>query len=200
MADLIKASDLKDYGLTEAQSSTPLVARLIRSASEQVLDAAGSPIGGLRSTVTLVQPAGSVLFRLPGLPIQEVHEVTVDGVPMTDYLVVSGGLYRADRWGVNAPAVVAVDYTHGVPDVPADIEDLVCRMVLAGVLNAVDGPEGMVLNNGNISSVAIDDFREAYATGRDVEAVTEMTLPERTRERLAVRFGAGGPSVGSSYE
>lgn len=199
MAELITAGDLTDYGLTAEQTEEPLVARLIRSASAQVRDAAGSPISGQRSTVELVQPPGSMIFRLPGLPVQEVHEVTVDGLPVTDYLLVPGGLYRAERWGTLTPARVVVDYTHGIPDVPADIEDLVCRMVLSGVLNAVDGPEGMVLNNGNISSVSIDDFREAYATGKDVEAVTEMTLPERSRERLRARFGGGGPAVGQHW-
>lgn len=199
MAGLIEATDLEDYGLTTEQTSTLLVTRLIRSASEQVIEAAGSPIGGTTSTVTLVQPPGSTVLRLPGLPIQTVHKVTIDNHEVNDFMVVADGIYRAGLWGFAQPVQVQVEYTHGPPEVPADIQDLVCRMVMAGVINSLDGPEGLILNNGNISSVAIDDFREAYATGSGVEAVTEMTLPTRTRDRLRARFGGNSPTVGASW-
>lgn len=198
MAALITWERLISFGLTQEQADTDLVRFLIDSASEQVVDAAGSPIGEIRSEIEIVQPPALRVLRLPGLPIRKVHSVEVDGVPASDWLVTAGGLYRTQGWGNPGPAQVAVDYTHGM-DVPADIQDLVCRMVLAGVLNAVDGPEGMVLNNGNLSSISIDDFREAYATGANVEAVTEMTLPERTRERLAERFGNSGAKVGGTW-
>lgn len=199
MADLITSEDLLEYGLTSEQAATALVSRLISAASAQVVDAAGTPLGGATSRITLAQPSGPILV-LPGLPITEVHSVTVRGAEVSDYLITAGGLLREGGWWIDGkPTAVTVEYSHGIVEIPADIKDLTCRMVLAGVLNSLDGPDGMVLNNGNLSSIAIDDFRESYATGADVEAVTEMDLPQRVRDRLAARFGNGGSRVRGTW-
>lgn len=198
MAALIETTDLTTLGLSQEQAATPLAQWLINSASDQVIDAARSPIGPTRSEVEMVQPPGSRIFHLPGLPIRQVHSVRISGELVTDWLATAGGLYRAQGWGNPGPAPVTVDYEHGM-EVPSDVKDLVARMVLAGILNAVDGAEGLVLTNGQLSSIALDDFREAYATGQHVEAVTEMDLPQRVRERLAERFGAGGATVRGTW-
>lgn len=190
MADLITPEDLNTFELAELDFTTSRAAGFISSASEAVIEAAGSPILSRRSEVELPAMASKIL-RLPGLPVTEIHSVRVDGVALYGWKRITAGVYRADGWSRWELEIVTVDYTHGLPTVPADIRDLVARMVISAMLAAQDGADGLALNNGRISSVAIDDFREAYATGADVEAVTEMTLPERTRERLARRFGAG---------
>jgi len=190
--DLITAQDLESYPVSLADKDDT-VARLIGAASAQVQDAAGTPILQARSVVELVSSPGRVL-ELPGLPVTAVHSVTIDDVPVTDWRRVVAGIWRSAGWDDDGPVIVTVDYTHGLPEVPADIKDLVCRMVIAGLL--AETPEELALQNGQVSSVAIDDYREAFNTGPDTPA-TEMDLPERTRQRLAARFG-GGARVRSS--
>ncbi len=192
MADLITQADLAKYP-TQVDLNTPLTEVLISSASESVIEAAGSPILEQRSEVELPAMPKKIL-ALPGLPIRTVHSVAVDGVPVIGYRRITAGLYLESGWSPRGIDMVTVDYTHGLTAVPADIKDLVARMVLAGLIAAQDGAEGLALHNGQRSSVAIDDYKEAFATGDDVEAVTEMTLPQRTRDWLSKRFGAG-PSV-----
>ena len=193
MADLITSGDLNDYPVSVDKTGA-LASRLISSASAAVIDAAQSPILETRSTVEVTAMPAKIL-RLPGLPISEVHSVTVDGVAVTGWVQIEAGVHLAEGWSRNGLERVTVDYTHGLRSVPEDIKDLVVRMVLAGLIAAEDGADGLALSNGRISSLAVDDYKEAYATGAEVEAVTEMSLPERTRDWLAARFGAGGPTV-----
>jgi hypothetical protein len=200
MTDLISTSDLTDYGVVIAAGEVAVVNRLIRSASAAVCNAAGAPIIQSTSTVTLTAFDGQLL-RLPGLPIQSVQSViaTADGSVITDWVPVASGLYRRSGWGLSdapgldGPMQVTVTYTHGLAIVPADIAELVVSVVIAG-LEAFRS-ENLGLNNGRVSSVGIDDFKEGYATGLDVEAVTPMTLPSRTRRWLAARFGNGSQVV-----
>ena len=193
MADLITSADLEAYPVSVAKTG-PFVERMIRSASSAVRDAAQSPILQARSTVEVTAMPAKIL-RLPGLPISEIHSVTVAGVAVTGWVQIEAGVYLASGWSRDGLERVTVDYTHGLTSVPEDIKDLVARMVIASLLAAEDGGDGLAMSNGRVSSLAIDDYKEAYATGDEVETVTEMTLPERTRLSLAARFGAGGPVV-----
>lgn len=193
MADLITPADLIPYPVNVSTDSL-LATILISSASSAVTDAAQSPILETRSTVDVTAMPAKIL-RLPGLPISEIHSVTVDGVAVTGWVQIEAGVYLAEGWSRCGLERVTVDYTHGLKAVPADIKDLVARMVIAALIAAEDGADGLALSNGRVSSLAIDDYKEAYATGEDVEAVTEMSLPKRTRDWLAARFGAGGPTV-----
>jgi hypothetical protein len=199
MTDLIGVSDLTDYGVVVADNETSVVGRLIRSASAAVCRAAGAPIIQSTSTVTLLAFDGQLL-RLPGLPIQSVASVVLsDGTVLTDWLKTVSGLYRRDGWGtadvpgLEAPQQVTVTYTHGFAAVPDDVAELVVSMVIAGLEAFRSGDLG--LNNGRVSSVGVDDYKEAYATGLEVEAVTPMTLPSRTRNWLAAQFGNGAQVV-----
>lgn len=192
---LITAADLEKYPLPgDIDLTAPITTVFIESASAEVIDAAGSPILSTRSTVELPALRARIL-RLPGLPVTEVHSVSIDGQPVTGYQRINAGLYRATGWSEGSLEVVTVDYTHGLPELPADIKDLVCRMVISALINAADGADGLAINNGRLSSVAIDDYKESYSTGDTVDAITEMTLPQRTRERLAKRFGNYGAKV-----
>lgn len=200
MTDLISVSDLTDYGVVVADSETAVVGRLIRSASAAVCNAAGAPIIQSTSTVTLTAFDGQLL-RLPGLPVQSVQSViaTEDGSVITDWVLVASGLYRRSGWGMSdapgmdGPLTVTVTYTHGYAAVPDDIAELVVSVVIAGLEAFRSGDLG--LNNGRVSSVGVDDYKESYATGLEVEAVTPMTLPSRTRHWLAARFGNGSQVV-----
>lgn len=193
---LITIADLQTYPLpAEVDWDAPIVAVLIESASAEIIDAAGSPIVSKRSTVEL--PAGRArILRLPGLPVTEIHAVSVDGVPVTGWKRINAGLFRPTGWSEAGLEIVTVEYTHGLPVLPADLKDLVCRMVIGGLLSALDGEgDGFTLDNGRLSSVKIDDYAEGYATGDTVDAITEMSLPQRTRDRIAKRFGNYGAKV-----
>jgi hypothetical protein len=194
VAALITAEDLDKYELEGLNFTGTRAQTMISIASEAVIEAAGSPILRARSEIELTAMPAKIL-RLPGLPVTEIHSVKVDGALLVGWKRITAGIYRPDGWSRCELETVIVDYTHGLPSVPADIKDLVARMVIAGLLAAQDDADGLALSNGRLSSFAIDDYREAYATGEEVEAVTEMTLPERTRERLARRFGSAGPTV-----
>lgn len=193
MGDLIVSSDLNVYPVTIEQSEALFIDRLISVASAAVTNAAGCQIKEARSTLTLLVTPGRTV-RLPGAPIREVHTVTHDGEPVKGWLKTSTGLYSALAFNQREPFELTVDYTHGLVEVPLDVADLVCRMVISGLLAGRDGGESLALNNGALSSIAIDDYKEAYATG-DIEAVTEMTLPTSTRRWLRQRF-SGGAVVG----
>lgn len=201
---LISAADLADYGVSVASTETVLVGRLIDAASQAVIQAAGSPILRTTSSVTLVA-AGGTLLRLPGLPIVSVQSATIGGVsilgPSADGSIDPGncvlngaGLYRPTGWANYGPEMVDITYTHGYTAVPTDVVDLLVAMVIAGLSAARSGDDGLAMNNGRMSSVSIDDYKEAYATG-DVEAVTPMMLPKRTRDWLSSRFGGGAQVV-----
>lgn len=186
MADLITQDDLSEYGVTVEAEEFNTVGRLIRAASAAVIDAARSPIQEVRSEVTLLGRPGTLL-TLPGLPIREIHTITVAGVEVTDWLQADTGAYCPSGWPVKR---ITIDYTHGLPEVPEDIIALVVSMVTAGLLAVRDGEDAIALNNGLLSSFAIDDYKESYATGKDSEAVTPMALTERTQRWLARRFGS----------
>ncbi|MDR4533216.1 hypothetical protein [Glutamicibacter sp. PS] len=194
---LITTADLEKYPLpATADLNAPIVDVLINSASAAVTDAAGSPILQRRSTVTLL--AGRArLLRLPGLPVREIHTVTVDGQPVTGWHQAAGGIYLATGFSDRSITPVTVDYTHGLTELPADIKDLVCRMVISSLIVAQSDDEEpyLTIDNGRLSSVAIDDYKEGYATGDTVDAITEMDLPQRTKDWLAKRFGNSGAKV-----
>lgn len=200
MANLISTSDLADYGVVIADSETAVVGRLIRSASAAVCRAAGAPIIQATSTVQLAAFDGQLL-RLPGLPIQSIQSIVsvANGSDITDWIPVSAGAYRRDGWGASdvpgleGPQLIEVTYTHGLATTPDDIAELVVSIVIAGLDAYRSGDLG--LNNGRFASVAVDDFKESYATGLEVEAVTPMTLPSRTRNWLAAQFGNGAQVV-----
>ena len=192
---LIQKTDLEQYPLPEGiDLDNPITQVLIDSASDEVISAAGSPIISTRSVVDLPAQRARIL-RLPGLPVTEIHSVTVDSEPVSDWKKINAGLYRPTGWSERGLEIVTVDYTHGLPTIPSDIKDLVCRMVISGLINSMEGADGFVLNNGRLSSIKIDDYAEGYATGDTVDAITEMSLPQRTRDRLAKRFGNYGAKV-----
>ncbi|MFF8942839.1 hypothetical protein ACF1A5_11320 [Streptomyces sp. NPDC014864] len=126
-------------------------------------------------------------LHLPGKPVTAVSAVSIDGVACTDWTLVSGALARPH--GFAEGTAVEVTYTHGLPAVPADIVDLVCR--LAGqALVALRAGEPM---GRAVTSERIGDYSVTYADSE----TGGMSLSDFQRNRLAARFG-GSISFGRS--
>ena len=192
---LIEPELLPLYGETVDASETATVNELIASASSAITSAAGTGILAATSTIEVLG-LEERLLNLPGAPVRRVDEVLADGtlIDPSTYRVTSNGIFRAQGWacGRDLPNL-RITYFHGFDEVPNDIKTLCVSMVIAGLIASREG--GWDLQNGRMSSIGIDDYREAYATsGEGIEQVTPMDLPERTRNRLRKRFG-GGVSV-----
>lgn len=195
---LIKPTDLALYGETIGESETATVNELIASASSAITSAAGTQILAGTSTIEVLG-LNERMLNLPGTPIRRVDEVLADGdlIDPATYRVTTTGIYRAQGWacGRNLPSLT-VTYFHGYDEIPRDIRTLCVSMVIAGLIASREG--GWDLQNGRMSSMGIDDYREAYATsGEGIEQVTPMDLPERTRQALRKRFSGGVAVVNS---
>jgi hypothetical protein len=185
---LATVADLEARGLTVEPSEAAIVGTYLDVASTAVREAAGTPISETTSTIELEGAVGQWL-TLPGLPISSVASVELDGVPVTDWRLRSHRLWRAAGWtGCEGPSEVEVTQTHGLPTVPSDIVDLVCRMAAAALVayRSEDGGAGIAA--GNITSERVGDYAVTY--GNDGR-ITEMELPQYWRDRLEARFGGG---------
>ncbi|MFE7947411.1 hypothetical protein [Streptomyces sp. NPDC057426] len=186
---LATVADLETRGMVVDPSETDLVAGYLDVASTAVREAAGTPISETTSTVTLEGEPGQWL-TLPGQPVTAVSAVLLDDEEVTDWRLVSGRLWRACGWAPGCgPSEVDVTQTHGLAVVPADIVDLVCRMVSAAVSAFRALQEGEALGaDKSVTSERIGDYAVTYGSdGR----VSEMDLPQYWRERLEARFGGG---------
>ncbi|MCP3758210.1 hypothetical protein [Streptomyces sp. TBY4] len=189
LTSLASIEDLSARGLEVDPSESGIVDVYLAVASAAVREAAGTPISATTSTVTVEGEAGQWL-RLPGLPVTAVTSVKLDGVAITDWRLRSGMLWRAAGWtGYDGPSEVEAVYAHGLPDVPADIVDLVCRMTAAALIayRSEEGGTGLAADKV-LTSERLGDWAVTYAAdGR----ITEMELPQHWAERLAARFGGG---------
>lgn len=190
LAPLATVADLTRLGVPTGDAA--LVESLLESVSAEVRDAAGSPISRVTATITLTGSREQYL-PLPVKPVTEVAAVELDGLPVTDWKLVDGRLWRAGGWSFYAPTLINVTLTYGYATVPADIVRLVCMMVAAGVYASEDGFN----SSRGLTYESVDDSRVGYATG-DAEVVDVAGLPERTRAMLRERFG-GGATVTGGY-
>lgn len=187
---LATVADLTARGLTVAPDETALVGVYLEVASAAVRTAAGVPISQTTSTVVLEGDAGQWL-SLPGPPVQSVQSVTIDGkaLPSEDYRLRFSRLWLARGWSWSCdPSEVTVTYTHGLPTVPADIVDLVCRIAAAALVAYRSQPDGEGLAAKDVRSERIGDYSVTYGDGG---RITEMELPPYLREQLRARFGGG---------
>ena len=184
LGSLAVTADLTARGITP--STTELSVALLASASAAIRDAAGCSITQTTGTIVLTGDSSRWL-TLPGWAVSAVSAVLIDGAAVTDFTLANGALYRAYGWGDGLePSFITVTYTQGLTTVPADIVDLTCSLVAAGVARAADGYDPM----RGVSSERIDDYQRSFTRGAD-EVVAPMELPASTRVWLAGRFGQG---------
>lgn len=190
---LATVADLEARGLTVDPAETAFVQVYLDGASTSVREAAGGPISQTTSTITM---EGTPLQRLhlPGPPVTEVSTVELDGEPVTDWRLRSHALWRAAGWSACEPSEVEVTYTHGLPTVPADIVDLVCRIVAAALVAYRTGNQGESLANRPVIQERIGDYSATYSYN---PLFSEVELPDYLRERLRARFGGGAGLVKS---
>ncbi|MGH3933644.1 MAG: hypothetical protein ACRDS1_01445 [Pseudonocardiaceae bacterium] len=196
LAALATATDLAERGVTLNPGEQDLAATYLAIASAAVREAARVPISETTSTVGLEGKCGRWL-ALPGLPVTAVAAVELDSEAITDWRLRSHALWRPDGWQAvhGEPSEVTVTYTHGLPEVPADIVDLVCRLATAALVAWRANPDGSGLAASNIQSERIGDYSVVY--NQQGVRLTEMELPERIREQLAARFGGNVAVLGS---
>jgi len=188
LPDLATTTDLQARGIDI--TDTALIAAMLAAASASVRNAAGSPILQATSTVALTA-WGEMLLDLPGQPIQSVASVTLDGTAVTDYKLANGRLWRRRGWGNEfEPFEVVVTMTHGLPDVPADIVDLVCNLTSAAASAATAGETF----DPRVFMERIDDYTIQYQQGEQAVA-SILDLPAAARRHLRARFGGGAGVV-----
>lgn len=179
---LATTADLQDRGIDTDDDT--LVGALLDSASAAVREAAGSPISQITSTI-VVDGGRQSWLDFP-VPLTAVTEVQINSVDVEGWKLRRGRLWRGSGWYAGYGNDIAVTGTFGYEEVPADIVDLVCSLVAAGLALAVDGYNP----KRGLTSMSIDDYREGYSQGDD-EIISPFDLPERTRVWLRQRFGGG---------
>ncbi|MGW3711407.1 hypothetical protein ACWDN6_14825 [Streptomyces albogriseolus] len=190
LAPLATVADLTARGLTVEESETDLIGIYLDVASTVVRQAAGSPISETTSTLTL-EGEPSQWLSLPGPPVQSVQAVAVDGddLEVGDYQLRSGRLWLARGWSYRRePSEITVTYTHGLPVVPADIVDVVCRLAATALLAHRESGDGADLAARPVIQERIGDYSATYSYSPQF---SEMELPEYLRRQLAARFGGG---------
>ncbi|MGW1221459.1 hypothetical protein ACWD6O_13740 [Streptomyces californicus] len=194
LTPLATVADLAARGLTVDPPETAVIGTFLEVASAAVRDAAGCPISQTTSTVTL-EGEPDTRLRLPGPPVTAVATVLLEGAPVTDWRLTGGRLWRAAGWATGSgPTDVTVTYTHGLPAVPADIIDLVCRIAAAALISHRSEDDGTGIAAADIRSERIGDYAVTYG---DDGLISDMELPDYLRERLAARFGGGAELVRS---
>jgi hypothetical protein len=188
IAPLATIADLTARGVTVDASEVAAVNSYLDVASALVRDAAGSPVSQTTSTLTL--EARGIRVALPGAPVTAVSAVSVDGVAVSDYKLLSGALTRP--CGFREGEEVTVTYTHGLATVPADIVDIVCRLAGQELIKHRNNPDALA--EKPVIQERIGDYSATYSY---TVLFSDMELPAYLRARLAARFGNGVSAVRS---
>jgi hypothetical protein len=188
---LATVADLEARGVTVDPAETEIVGVYLDTASAIVRDAAGSSISQETGTVVL-EGTASPWLRLPSGPVTAVSEAKLDGMVVTDWRLSAGALWRPCGWRECEPSTVEVTYTHGLPEVPADIVDIVCRLAARALVAYRDDQSSGGLADRTPMQERIGDYSATYAYR---EYFSDAELPEYLRKRLAARFGNGASAV-----
>ena len=129
-------------------------------------------------------------LALPGAPVTAVTSVVLHGttLPSSAYELHDGLLGFGGAW----PSGAVVTYTVGYAEPPRELVKWTC-VLTSQALSALE--ELGALGGGGVSSVAIDDFRKAWADGGDGAG---FSLPARVEEKLRARFGTSVYVTGGS--
>lgn len=168
----------KVTGRTFDGGQTAQIEALLESASTYLRSVVGQFVYP-QQTVTFTDWPTAGRVDLPQFPV-----VSVDGVKRNGADVAF--MYRPGYITVQGDEPVDVTYKYGHATAPARLKDLACVLVSAALLTL---EADLGLTAGGISSLALDDFRLAFADGG---AQSGMVLPSETEAALRAEFGRGG--------
>lgn len=170
-----------DLGLllnrTFTADEQPWITGLLESASAYLRD----DVLGLQvypqstSTFTAYPDGGQVV--IPNPPLVSIGAVTRDGVAVAY-------TQRDNSIWVDCDDPVDVTFTYGYLTPPDSLKRWACVLVSQALLTV---EQGLGLTAGGLSSVALDDFKVAFADAGDL---TGMTLSDRNIALLRQQFGA----------
>lgn len=185
LAPLADSDDLTARGITVPDGVD--ADTLLASASAAVRDAAGCAILETTSTVVIAVDDWCG-FDLPAGPVTSVDSVVVASVPVVGWTLLDGTVSMPSGWTRCVPVGVTVTYTHGLPEVPEDIVDLVCGIV--GLASAQGyGAAGL------LSAFHLGEYGESYKHPAGTEGPSPTALPDAVRERLRARFGGSAVTL-----
>lgn len=136
-----------------------------------------------KSTFTAWPAGGRV--DLPQPFVVSVDAVTRDGVPVAF-------TRREDAVYVRYDDEHEVTFTYGLPEPPRDLVGFNVALV-SQTVTLVEAELGVSV--GGLSSVALDDFKIAFADGG---AMTGLALPDHSLRYLQNNYGSTGWVVGSA--
>lgn len=134
-------------------------------------------------TLTYTDYPVSGRVNLPQSHIQTIDSVTADGIP------VPFTRFEDSLTGISAREV-EVTFTHGAVEAPEDLKGINIAMVSSAITLAEND---LGLNVGGLSSIALDDFKIAFADGGAHSG--HMTLPEHTQNIIRAAHGASAGTV-----
>lgn len=160
------------------------VTDLLETASDYLRSEIGWDMFPARSASFTTWPDADGEVPLPQHPVVSVDAVERAGVPV-DFTYSRGVLKVAGDGDLD------VTFTFGASEAPADLRMWACVLV-SQMLFPLEQQLGMTV--GGLSSVALDDFRVAFADGGDK---TGLYLSDRTLTHLRSKY-RGSVSVGGS--
>lgn len=164
----------------------PWITSLLEDASSYLReDVMGQQVFPPATSTFLAWPDDSGAVVLPQQPVASVTAVTVAGVAVSY-------TWRDDRVETGQSERVAVTFTYGYTVAPDGLNRWACVLV-SQVLGLLENQLG--LSVGGLSSVAIDDFRVAFA---DAGEETGITLSDRNIALIRRQYSTGGVHVTDS--
>lgn len=157
----------------------PWITGLLESASTYLReDVIGQQVYPQTTSTFLAWPDGDGTVTLPQFPVIAVTAVTADSVPV-DFV------WRDDHIETSQTGQVAVTFTYGYATPPAGLTRWACVLVSQALIPL---ELNLGLTVGGLSSVAVDDFKAAFADAGDAAG---MQLNDRNIELIRSQYASG---------
>lgn len=151
------------------------VTALLDDAAEFMRGVMGSQVYPSSQSTYVAYPVGGRV-ALPQGFVRSVDAVERDGEAL-EYV------RRQDTLFVDCNEPVDVTFTYGLDTAPNDLISINCALVSQMMLTV---SAGLGLTGAGLSSIAIDDFKAAFADGG---ASTGLSMTDHTRDYLIGRYG-----------
>ena len=162
-------------------AETEWIDELLADASDHLRSVIGQEIFPVTTSTFVAYPSGGRV-DLPQWPVVSVGAVERDGAALEH-------TYRPGFLMVYGDDPCDVTFTWGYSTVPNELKRLACVLVSSALLPLEND---LGLTAGGLSSVALDDFKLAWA---DAGAQSGMALTSHAEAAIQKRFGQGSISV-----